>query len=205
MCPEAQYNESIECTKEGEFMEDSKIIDLYWVRSQQAIAESENKYGAYCRTVARNILDRAEDAEECVNDTWLRAWNVMPPQRPAVLQAFFGKLTRNLSLDRWRRERAQKRGGSQVELALEELEDCLAARDRVEEKLDAKYTAGLISDFVRGLPQQDRILFVGRYWYLDDIQTLARRMGMGQSQVKSRLHRIRRRLKAELEKEGVAV
>ncbi|MBR2935321.1 MAG: sigma-70 family RNA polymerase sigma factor [Oscillospiraceae bacterium] len=186
-------------------MEDSKIIDLYWVRSQQAIAESENKYGAYCRTVARNILDRAEDAEECVNDTWLRAWNVMPPQRPAVLQAFFGKLTRNLSLDRWRRERAQKRGGSQVELALEELEDCLAARDRVEEKLDAKYTAGLISDFVRGLPQQDRILFVGRYWYLDDIQTLARRMGMGQSQVKSRLHRIRRRLKAELEKEGVAV
>ena len=186
-------------------MEDSKIIDLYWARSQQAVAESENKYGAYCRTVARNILDRAEDAEECVNDTWLRAWNVMPPQRPAVLQAFFGKLTRNLSLDRWRRERAQKRGGSQVELAIEELEDCLAARDRVEEALDTQHTAGLISDFVRGLSKQDRVLFVRRYWYLDDIQTLARRMGMGQSQVKSRLHRIRKRLKTELEKEGVAV
>ena len=186
-------------------MDDNEIIDLYWARSQQAIAESERKYGAYCRTVARNILSRTEDAEECVNDTWLRAWNVMPPQRPALLQAFFGRLTRNLSLDRWRRDRAQKRGGSQVELALEELEDCLAARDRVDEAMDAQTTADLISGFVRGLAQQDRVLFVRRYWHLDDIQTLAKRMGMGQSQVKSRLHRIRQRLKAELEKEGVAV
>ena len=186
-------------------MDDNQIIDLYWARSQQAIAESEHKYGAYCRTVARNILDREEDAEECVNDTWLRAWNVIPPQRPTRLQAFFGKLTRNLSLDRWRRDRAQKRGGSQVELALEELEDCLAARDRVDESLNAQHTARLISGFVRSLPQPERTLFVRRYWYLDDIQTLARSMGMGQSQVKSRLHRIRLRLKAELEKEGVAV
>lgn len=186
-------------------MDDNRIIDLYWERSQQAIAESEKKYGTYCRTVARNILDRAEDAEECVNDTWLRAWDAMPPQRPSALQAFFGRLTRNLSLDRWRRERAQKRGGDRVELALEELEDCLAARDRVEEQVDAQNTARLISDFVRGLPKQDGVLFVRRYWYLDDIQTLAKRMGMGQSQVKSRLHRIRLRLKVELEKEGVAV
>lgn len=186
-------------------MDDSKIIDLYWARSQQAIAESEIKYGAYCRAVARNILDQAEDAEECVNDTWLRAWNVMPPQRPTVLQAFFGKLTRNLSLDRWRRDRAQKRGGSQVELALDELEDCLAARDRVEESVDAQTTANLICAFVRSLPSQDRVLFVRRYWYLDDIQTLAKTMGMGQSQAKSRLHRIRQRLKTALEKEGVAV
>ena len=109
-------------------MDDHKIIDLYWARSQQAIAESDRKYGTYCRTIARNILPRLEDAEECVNDTWLRAWNAMPPQRPSVLQAFFGKLTRNLSLDRWRREHAAKRGGSQIELALDELEDCLAAR-----------------------------------------------------------------------------
>ena len=186
-------------------MEDNQIIDLYWARSQQAIAESELKYGAYCRTVARNILDRAEDAEECVNDTWLRAWNTIPPQRPSFLQAFFGKLTRNLSLDRWRRDRAQKRGGSQVELALEELEDCLAARDRVDEAVDAQTTAGLISDFVRKLPRQDRLLFVRRYWYLDDIQTLSKTFGMGQSQVKSRLHRIRQRLKTQLEQEGVAV
>lgn len=186
-------------------MDDNQIIDLYWARSQQAVAESEKKYGAYCRTVARNILERAEDAEECVNDTWLRAWNAMPPQRPSALQAFFGKLTRNLSLDRRRRERAEKRGGDRVELALEELEDCLTARDRVEEQLDAEVTASLISAFVRGLPKQDRVLFVRRYWYLDDIRTLARRTGMGQSQIKSRLHRMRQRLKAELEQEGVAV
>ena len=186
-------------------MDDNKIIDLYWARSQQAIAESDAKYGAYCRTVARNILSREEDAEECVNDTWLRAWNAIPPQRPTVLQAFFGKLTRNLSLDRWRRDRAQKRGGSQLELALEELEDCLAARERVDEAMDAQTTAGLISAFVRSLSQQDRVLFVRRYWYLDDIQTLSKQVGMGQSQVKSRLHRIRLRLKTALEKEGVAV
>lgn len=186
-------------------MDDSKIIDLYWARSQQAIAESEQKYGAYCRTVARNILDRVEDAEECVNDTWLRAWNTIPPQRPSFLQAFFGKLTRNLSLDRWRRDRAQKRGGSQMELALEELEECLATRDRVDEALDAQTTAELISEFVRQLPKQDRLLFVRRYWYLDNIQTLAKTFGMGQSQVKTRLHRIRQRLKIQLEKEGVAI
>ena len=186
-------------------MDDKAIIDLYWARSQQAIAESEAKYGAYCRTVARNVLPRAEDAEECVNDTWLRAWNAMPPQRPAVLQAFFGTLTRNLSLDRWRRDRAGKRGGGTVELALEELEDCLAARDEVEQAVQAEQTARLISDFLRRQSKQDRVLFVRRYWYLDDIRTLCRRFGMGESQVKSRLHRMRKKLKLELEREGVAV
>lgn len=186
-------------------MEDNHIIDLYWARSQQAIAESEAKYGSYCRAVARNILPRTEDVEECVNDTWLRAWNSIPPQRPKVLQAFFGTLTRNLSLDRWRRERAEKRGGSTVELALEELEDCLAAREQVEQAVEAEYTARLISDFLRRQPGQDRQLFVRRYWYLDDIRTLCRRFGMGESQVKSRLHRMRKKLKQELEKEGVAV
>ena len=186
-------------------MEDERIIDLYWARSQQAVAESEAKYGAYCRAVARNILARAEDAEECVNDTWLRAWNAMPPQRPKVLQAFFGALTRNLSLDRWRRDRAEKRGGGTVELALEELEDCLAARDGVEQAVQAEDTARLISDFLRRQTKQDRVLFVRRYWYLDDIRTLCRRFGMGESQVKSRLHRMRKKLKQELEKEGVAV
>lgn len=186
-------------------MDDNKIIDLYWARSQQAIEESDRKYGAYCRAIARNILPRWEDAEECVNDTWLRAWNAMPPQRPAALQAFFGKLTRNLSLDRWRRDHAAKRGGHQTELALEELEDCLAARERVEEALDAENTAQSISDFLRTLPTTDRHLFIRRYWYLDDLKVLAKGFGMSQSQVKSRLHRIRLRLKAHLEKEGVAL
>ena len=186
-------------------MEDTAIIDLYWARSQQAIAASQEKYGAYCHTIARRILDREEDAEECVNDTWLRAWNAMPPQRPGILSAFFGKLTRNLSLDRWRRLKAAKRGGSQVEVALHELEDCLPDHRRPDEELEAGETAALISDFLRRQSREDRALFIRRYFHLEPLGELAERFGMPLGQVKSRLHRMRGRLKIELEKEGVAV
>ncbi len=186
-------------------MEDGTIIKLYWERSQQAIVESEKKYGPYCHTIARRILDREEDAEECVNDTWLHAWNAMPPQRPGILSAFFGKLTRNLSLDRWRRLRAAKRGGDQVEVALHELEDCLPDRRRPDEELEAGETAALISAFLRRQSREDRALFVRRYFHLEPLSDLADRFGMSVGQVKSRLHRMRGRLKQELEKEGVAV
>ena len=186
-------------------MEDHKIIDLYWARSQQAIAESEAKYGPYCRSIARGILDRAEDAEECVNDTWFRAWNAMPPQRPNILSAFFGKLTRNLSLDRWRKERAAKRGGSQVEVALHELEGCLPDHRRPDEELEASETAALISAFLRAQPELDRRLFIRRYFHLESIAALTERFGLTESQVKSRLHRTRQKLKLALEKEGIAV
>ena len=186
-------------------MEDGAIIDLYWARSQQAIAESEKKYGSYCHTIALRILDREEDAEECVNDTWLRAWNAMPPQRPGILSAFFGKLTRNLSLDRWRKGRAAKRGGSQAEVALHELEDCLPDHRRPDEALEARETAALISAFLRRQTQADRALFVSRYFYLEPLNDLAGRFGMSVGQVKSRLHRMRGKLKQELEREGVAV
>ncbi len=186
-------------------MEDGTIIKLYWERSQQAIVESEKKYGPYCHTIARRILDREEDAEECVNDTWLHAWNAMPPQRPGILSAFFGKLTRNLSLDRWRRLRAAKRGGDQVEVALHELEDCLPDRRRPDEELEAGETAALISAFLRRQSREDRALFVRRYFHLEPLSDLADRFGMSVGQVKSRLHRMRGRLKRELEKEGVAV
>ena len=186
-------------------MEDTAIIDLYWARSQQAIAESEKKYGPYCAAIARRILEREEDAEECVNDTWLRAWNAMPPQRPGMLSAFFGKLTRNLSLDRWRRAKAAKRGGSQVEVALHELEDCLPDRRRPDEALEAGETAALISAFLRRQPELDRVLFVRRYFHLEPLKDLAGRFGLTTGQVKSKLHRMRGRLKQELEREGVAV
>jgi len=186
-------------------MEDTAIIDLYWARSQQAVAASEEKYGPYCHTIARRILDREEDAEECVNDTWLHAWNAMPPQRPGVLSAFFGKLTRNLSLDRWRRLRAAKRGGSQVEVALHELEDCLPDRRTPDENLEAGETAALISAFLRRQSKLDRVLFVRRYFHLEPPDSLARRFGLSVGQVKSKLHRTRQRLRAELEREGVAV
>ena len=186
-------------------MEDGKIIDLYWARSQQAIAESEQKYGPYCHTIARRILDREEDAEECVNDTWLRAWNAMPPQRPKILSAFFGKLTRNLSLDRWRRIRAAKRGGSQVEVALHELEECLPDTHRPDENLEAGETAAIISAFLRRQPEMDRALFVRRYFHLEPLDDLGDKFGLSAGQVKSKLHRMRSKLKRELEREGVAV
>ena len=186
-------------------MEDQQIIDLYWARSQQAIAESELKYGPYCRSIARNVLGQEQDAEECVNDTWLRAWNAMPPQRPAVLSAFLGKLTRNLALDRFRHDHALKRGGSQTEVALHELEDCLSDSHSPDELLEAEETSRVISDFLRSQPEIDRRLFLRRYFYLDSMEALALRFGMSVSQVKSRLHRTRLKLKHTLEKEGIIV
>ena len=186
-------------------MEDTAIIDLYWARSQQAVAASEEKYGPYCHTIARRILDREEDAEECVNDTWLRAWNAMPPQRPGILSAFFGKLTRNLSLDRWRRLKAAKRGGNQVEVALHELEDCLPDHHRPDEALEAGETAALISAFLRRCPEADRAQKDRRYNHQEPHDDRASRFGLTVGQVKSRLHRTRQKLKTELEREGVAV
>ena len=186
-------------------MEDHMIVDLYWARDQRAIVESEDKYGPYCRAIARRILEQWEDAEECVNDTWLRAWNAMPPQRPGILSAFFAKLTRNLSLDRWRRQRAAKRGGGQTELALQELEECVPDRRRPDEALEAAETARLISAFLRRQGELDRRLFVRRYFYLESLAALGARFGLTQGQVKSRLYRVRQRLKNELEREGVPV
>ena len=186
-------------------MDDLQIIQLYWDRDPEAIAQTHQKYGPYCFTLAHRILASREDAEECVNDTWLHAWNAMPPQRPSLLSAFFGKLTRNLSLDRWRRLRAAKRGGSQVELALHELEDCLPDRRRPDEALEAAETAALISAFLRRQREEDRKLFVRRYFYLEPLAELGARFGLTQGQVKSRLHRMRKRLREELEREGVAV
>ena len=186
-------------------MEDGMIIELYWAREERAIEESDRKYGRYCLSIARNIVGREEDAEECVNDTWLRAWNAMPPQRPGVLSAFFAKLTRNLSLDRWRRERAAKRGGGQGEVALQELEECLPDRSTPEGRLEAAETARLISAFLREQPELDRLLFVRRYFHLDPLDRLQARFGLTEGQVKSRLHRTRVRLKRVLEQEGVAV
>ena len=186
-------------------MEDHTIIELYWARSEQAITASQEKYGSYCHTIALRILEREEDAEECVNDTWLHSWNAMPPQRPNILSAFFGKLTRNLSLDRWRRARAAKRGGSRVEIALQELEDCLPDRHSPDEALEAGETAAVISAFLRRQGENDRKLFIRRYFHRESLAQLQGEFSLTEGQVKSRLHRLRKKLKAELEKEGVAV
>ncbi len=186
-------------------MDDHKILDLFWERSDAAIGEVSAKYGKFCHSVAMQILHNMMDAEECVNDTWLHAWNSIPPSRPTLLQAYLGKITRNLSLDRWKRNTAQKRGGSQVELLLEELEDCISAEDSVEDEVETKVVAQLISDFLREQPEMGRWLFIRRYWYGDSIAQLAEKTKFTESYVKTSLFRLRQKLKKRLEEEEVAL
>ena len=186
-------------------MEDSVIIDLYWKRDEAALVESDRKYGAFCRAIARNILTAPEDAEECVNDTWLRAWNAIPPARPSPLRAFLGRITRNLSLDRFRAGRATKRGGGRMEVLLDELGQCLPAGGSVEGDFDARETAAVITRFLDGLPPVQRQMFLRRYWFGDGVDDIARRFAMREGTVKSGLHRLREKLRRVLEEEGVAL
>lgn len=186
-------------------LEDSKIIDLYWARKEQALAETDAKYGNYCRTIARNILRNFEDTEECVSDTWLHAWNSMPPQRPGILSAFLGRITRNLSFDRCKYQQAAKRGGGALPLALDELGECIPASGRVEHELEQKELAAAIDRFLRTLPEKDCNLFLRRYWYVDSISVIADRYGMKENTVKSILFRTREKLRKFLGEEGIAV
>lgn len=182
-------------------MDDSLIIDLYWNREEQAISETERKYGAYCRSIAYGILQDRQDTEECVNDTWLRAWDSIPPQRPAKLAAFLGRITRNLSLDRHDYNHAAKRSGPFDQL-LSELNECIPSpRD---DYARAELTQ-ILNAFLRSLPEDRRNLFLRRYWYCESIGELGRRYGMSQSAVKSSLFRTRNKLRDYLEKEGVGI
>lgn len=182
-------------------MDDNLIIDLYWNRDQRAIAETDTKYGKYCHAIAYNVLYSPQDAEECVNDTWLRAWEAMPPQRPGKLSAFLGRITRNLALDRYDYLHASKRSGS-FDLLLSELSDCIPSRQDDFARLELTQ---ILNAFLRGLPEQQRNMFLRRYWHCDSIEALAKRYGMSQSAVKSNLFRTRNKLKACLEKEGVGI
>lgn len=186
-------------------MEDRSIIDLYWARQEQAIVETERKYGSYCRTIAENILKNRQDAEECVNDTWLRAWNVMPPQRPSILSAFLGRITRNLSLDYYKALHTDKRGSGQLPLILEELSECLSDGKTTEELAEAAELSRIVDRFLRTLPEKEYCIFLRRYWYADTTLEIARRCRMSEGTVKSTLHRTRSKLRTYLEQEGVAL
>lgn len=184
-------------------MEDSRIVALYWQRSEGAITETAKKYGGYCTAIARGVLNDPQDAEECVNDTWLRAWNAMPPKRPERLAAFLGKITRNLSIDRLLHRSAQKRGGGEVQLALDELQDCLPGAGTVEAESDNRALAAALNSFLASLPQTTRILFLRRYWYLMPVNAIAAQMGMNENTAASTLRRTRIALKSYLEQEGI--
>ena len=186
-------------------MEDNQIIDLYWARSESAITETANKYGPYCHTVAYNILKNMEDSEECVNDTYRKAWDSMPPQRPQILRAFLGKITRNLSLKHYEKHMAAKRGAGQIALALEELSECLPSANHTEQVLEDMALTQLLDSFLAVLPTDTRKIFMRRYWYLDSIQEIAAAFSISESKVKTTLFRTRNKLKLHLEEEGVAI
>ena len=184
-------------------MEDREIIALYWSRQEQALEETNRKYGSYCWTIAYHILRSREDTEECVNDTWLRAWHAIPPNRPAILSAFLGRITRNLSLDRYKAGKTEKRGGGRMILALDELSQCLPDGQNVEQLVEQAELSRLIDRFLRTLPEKERCIFLRRYWYVDTTLEIAQRYKMSEGTVKSTLHRTRQKLKTYLRQEGM--
>lgn len=183
-------------------MEDSRIVELYWERSERAISETSDKYGKYCYAIAYHILADAGDADESVNDTYLGAWNAMPPHRPSVLSTFLGKITRRISINRWSEKRAEKRGGGQVPLALDELSEVIASPDTPERAVAARELAAAVNRFLASLPELERDLFVCRYWFLVPVAELSERFAFSLSKTKSMLFRIRQKLRTHLEKEG---
>ena len=185
-------------------MEDSEIVSLYWARSEDALRETERKYGDFCLALAMNILSLREDAEECVNDTWRRAWDSMPEERPARLRPWLGKVVRNLSIDRYRRDRAKKRHVD-MELLLSELEDCVPARETVEETVEAAELGQIISRWLETLREEDRALFVRRYWNGEALKALAEACGIPAPKLAQKMYRLRQGLQAALEREGVSL
>lgn len=184
-------------------MEDQKIVSLFWERDPEAISQASVQYGAYCFSIAQGILNNREDSQECVNDTWLQAWNCIPPRKPAVLRAFLGKITRNIAISLYRSETAQKRGGGQLPLVLEELSYCIAGNADPEERYSAKELGKSVNSFVKALPQRDGNVFVRRYYFTESIESIAQRYGLQESYVLVILHRTRNKLRKHLIREGL--
>lgn len=183
-------------------MEDGKIIGLFFARDEQALDETRKKYGSYCFAVAKGILGCQEDAEEVVSDTWLKAWESIPPQKPTFLRLFLGKIARNLAFTRWRSRNAAKRGGGETALALEELGECVPGREAVDDRLNAEELAKAIRDFLDTLPEREQDIFLWRYFYAEPTADIAGRYGMKNDNVLRILSRTRMKLKEYLMKEG---
>lgn len=186
-------------------MDDSAIIDLYWQRQETAIEATAAKYGSFLSAISRNILHNTDDAEECVNDTYLRAWNAIPPQRPSALKVWLGRITRNLSLDRWRKSSAQKRSGNDTTILLGELDTCIPDPAAIDRHLDSETIAAVLSAFLRRQPQRNRAIFLQRYWYGASISEIACSMRCSESAVKLSLFRTRTALRNTLEQEGITL
>lgn len=189
-------------TQEETIMEDNAILDLYFARDEQAIIATDRKYGGYCYGIANRILCSPEDSEETVSDTYWQTWNNIPPHRPNFLKMFLAKVTRNLAFTRWRKLSADKRGGGETELVLEELAGCIPGPERVDDRLNAKELARTIQGFLDTLPRRDQDLFLQRYFFLEDADAIADRYGMKRTNVNVILSRTRSKLKTYLTQEG---
>lgn len=186
-------------------MEDMQIVELFWQRDESAIRETAEKYGVYCHAIANNILQDNEDAGECVNDTWLKTRHAIPPQRPKHLKLFLAKITRNLAINRLEERKAGKRGGNQIFLVLDELEECIGDADSVEDALVGEELRQTIDRFVHRLPERDCDIFVRRYFFTESIGEIAARYQMTENHVTVVLSRTRRKLKAYLRQEGYCI
>ena len=184
-------------------MDDAGIVSLYWERNEQAIEESESKYNGYCHAIAYRILTDHEDADESVNDTWLAAWESMPPHRPSVLATYLGKITRRISLNRWRDSSRDKRGGGEISLSLDELAECVPGRQNVELTMELAELTAAVNRFLAGLPAVERDVFVCRYWFLASLREISEKFDFSESKTKSMLFRTRKKLLTYLEKEGL--
>lgn len=183
-------------------MEDNVIVELYFSRNEKAIAETDKKYGKYCKFIAYNILQNNEDTKECVNDAYLNTWNAIPPQRPSILKAFLGKITRNLAINRYERKRAQKRNET-LEMALEELNECISSNYNIQLEMEYRELVNRLNSFLLILSRNKRKIFIERYWYLNSIKNISLNNKMSESNVKTTLLRIRNQLKNYLRKGGL--
>jgi len=186
-------------------VQDEKILELYNTRDESAISETAARYGAYCGSIAMNILHNREDADEVVNDVYLKTWNAIPPEQPRVFSTFIGRIARNLSLDFYEKRNAAKRGGGNSAVLLGELESCIPSLETVEAQVDSRSLATTIDDFLATLGQESRLFFVRRYWHCDTVPKIAARFDVGESKVKVSLMRTREKLKSYLEKEGYSI
>lgn len=186
-------------------MKDTEILDLYWKRDEHAIMETQHRYGKYCYSIAYHILHDREDSEECVSDTWLRAWYAIPPKRPNRFELFLGTITRNLSFDKWKYKNAKKRGVGEIEVALDELMECVPSGNGVEDAVAQAELERLLNQFLHTLPERECNVFLRRYWYVEEYGEIAARFQMNLNTVKTTLFRTRGKLKAFLEQEGIVL
>lgn len=184
-------------------MDDAAIVQLFWDRSEKAIEAVTKKYGRFCHAIAMNILGSAQDAEECVNDTYLATWNSIPPKRPSILPPFLGRITRNLSINLYKKNHAEKRGGGNLPLVLDELSEVIAGEESADSELFRKELLEQINEFLSELPSDKRKIFVCRYWYADSVKDIAERMNMTENNVSVSLNRMRNQLRTKLLEGGL--